>query len=108
MGWQTFPKYRERAMKPLYLDIGLSCLLLPLLAEARDRWTPQQDNNWYATQGWRVGSNYIPATAINQLEMWQQETFDPKQIDWGLGTGSGRADRHDHHARFPARHAVDS
>jgi len=72
-------------MKPLHLAIGLACLLFPSLAEARDRWTPQQANDWYAVQGWRVGSNYIPATAINQLEMWQAETFDAKQIDWELG-----------------------
>ena len=71
-------------MKSFALALGLLCLL-PALSEARDRWTPQQANDWYATQGWRVGSNYIPATAINQLEMWQAETFDAKQIDWELG-----------------------
>ena len=32
-----------------------------------------------------MGSNYIPATAINELEMWQEDTFDPKRIDLELG-----------------------
>ena len=32
-----------------------------------------------------MGSNYIPVSAINQLEMWQAETFDPAQIDKELG-----------------------
>ena len=32
-----------------------------------------------------VGANYIPANAINQLEMWQADTFDPATIDKELG-----------------------
>jgi hypothetical protein len=49
------------------------------------RWTEEQANDWYAKQPWLVGSNYIPATAINELEMWQAETFDPRRIDLELG-----------------------
>jgi len=45
------------------------------------RWTETQASEWVAQQPWLVGSNYIPATAINELEMWQPETFDPSQID---------------------------
>jgi hypothetical protein len=48
-------------------------------------WTPQHANDWYARQPWLVGSNYLPAYAINELEMWQPETFDPKRIDLELG-----------------------
>ena len=32
-----------------------------------------------------MGSNYAPSTAINQLEMWQADTFDPRTIDRELG-----------------------
>jgi len=60
-------------------------LLLPLLAEARLQWTTEQANTWYAKQPWFVGSNFIPKDAINQLEMWQADTFNPKEIDWELG-----------------------
>ena len=54
-------------------------------AETPPRWSEQQARDWYAKQGWLVGSNYLPATASNELEMWQAETFDPKRIDVELG-----------------------
>jgi len=49
------------------------------------RWSQKQARNWYRRQPWLVGSNYIPSTAINELEMWQADTFDPKRIDLELG-----------------------
>src|SRR5258708_30066981 len=58
---------------------------LPAKADTPGRWTEQQANAWYAKQGWLVGSNYNPATASNELEMWQAETFDPQRIDLELG-----------------------
>src|SRR5207253_11272314 len=45
------------------------------------RWPEQKANAWYARQPWLVGSNYVPKSAINQLEMWQEATFDPVEID---------------------------
>jgi hypothetical protein len=54
-------------------------------ASANGRWTEQQANDWYARQGFLVGANYLPANAINELEMWQADTFDPKRIDLELG-----------------------
>jgi hypothetical protein len=50
-----------------------------------NRWTEQRANSWYQQQPWLVGSDYIPADAINQLEMWQAESFDAPQIDKELG-----------------------
>jgi hypothetical protein len=70
---------------------GIFVLLVPCgraRAEERadaSRWTEKQANDWYAEQPWLVGSNYIPATAINQLEMWQADSFDPQRIDLVLG-----------------------
>jgi len=52
---------------------------------AQSRWTPEQANAWYKKQPWMTGCNYQPASAINQLEMFQADTFDPKQIDKELG-----------------------
>ena len=49
------------------------------------RWTEQKANAWYGQQPWLVGSNYIPRSAINELEMWQEATFNPQQIDQELG-----------------------
>ncbi|BBZ10902.1 hypothetical protein MBRA_10970 [Mycobacterium branderi] len=42
-------------------------------------------NRWYQAQGWPVGANYITSTAINQLEMFQAGTYDPRRIDTELG-----------------------
>jgi len=69
----------------------LLCTLLAFAApaQARDLWTKDQANGWYAQQKWLVGSNYIPASAINQLEMWQEASFDPAQIDKELGWAQG-------------------
>ena len=44
-------------------------------------WPIEKANAWYANHKWLSGADYIPATAINQLEMWQAETFDPATID---------------------------
>ncbi|MBO9499186.1 MAG: cellulase family glycosylhydrolase [Novosphingobium sp.] len=63
----------------------LAALLVASPAMARDQWTRDQAAAWYAKQPWLVGSNYTPANAINQLEMWQPETFDPATIDRELG-----------------------
>src|SRR5215831_4438270 len=49
------------------------------------RWTEQKANEWYGNEPWLVGSNYVPRSAINQLEMWQDATFNPEQIDQELG-----------------------
>ena len=51
----------------------------------RDVWTTEQANAWYQQQGWLRGSNFLPSTAINQLEMWQAETFDTATINRELG-----------------------
>ena len=48
-------------------------------------WSIEKANAWYANHKWLSGADYIPATAINQLEMWQADTFDPATIDKELG-----------------------
>src|SRR4029077_2592941 len=48
---------------------------------ARAVWTKERARAWADSTGWLVGSNFIPSTAINQLEMWQAATFDPRTID---------------------------
>lgn len=53
------------------------------------RWSAAQANAWYAKQAWPVGSNYIPSDAINELEMWQANSFDPARIDQELGWAQG-------------------
>jgi hypothetical protein len=52
-------------------------------------WSAEKANAWYSQHKWLTGANYIPANAINQLEMWQAETFDAAQIDKELGWAEG-------------------
>lgn len=59
-------------------------------AQAPDRWTVSKARDWYARQPWLVGANYATSTAINQLEMFQAETFDPVTIDRELGWAHDR------------------
>jgi hypothetical protein len=69
----------------LALLLGFALAAHPKSPEPSPRWTETAANAWYARQPWLVGSNYIPATAINELEMWQADTFDPQRIDTELG-----------------------
>mgnify|MGYP003664550842 FL=1 len=48
------------------------------------QWSTEKANNWYAQQSWLVGCNYYPATAINQIDMWQASTWHPERIDLEL------------------------
>ena len=66
--------------------VGLFFFLSGWATQAQEaRWTEKDAADWYAKQPWLVGSNYIPANAINELEMWQADSFDPKRIDLELG-----------------------
>ena len=49
------------------------------------RWSKADANAWYDKQPWLVGCNFIPSTAVNQLEMWQEESFDVDTITRELG-----------------------
>lgn len=82
-----------------------SLVLLPLLgvpavapaqqaALAAPICTPMKEEEarqWYDRQPWLMGFNFVPSTAVNDTEMWQAETFDPKTIDrelaWAEGLG---------------------
>ena len=48
-------------------------------------WTLEQAHRWGEKQAWETGCNYIPSNAINQLEMWQQASFDRYTIDREFG-----------------------
>lgn len=70
---------------PLMLAAGAALAQAPRASAEAARWSPDRANAWYRAQGWLVGANYIPSTAINQLEMFQPGTFDPQRIDGELG-----------------------
>lgn len=70
-------------MRPKYLLFIL--LMSQALFAQSARWTETKANAWGQAQPWLVGANYIPATAINELEMWQAGSFDATRIDIELG-----------------------
>ena len=45
------------------------------------RWSEEKIWDWYNNQPWLVGTNFITSSSINQLEFWQEETFDEDLID---------------------------
>jgi hypothetical protein len=49
------------------------------------RWPAEQAKAWGDAHGWLVGCNFSPSSAINQLEMWQKESFDRAALDRELG-----------------------
>jgi hypothetical protein len=72
-----------KRLKSVFLTAALlsTCLLASAAWAQTTRWPEQKANAWYAQQPWLVGSNYVPKSAINQLEMWQDATFSPDEID---------------------------
>jgi hypothetical protein len=83
------------------LLVGISVLLIGCNQQmtcsktdmSSPRWTAEQANRWYSKQGWIVGCNFTPSTAINQIEMWQEQDFDPETIDTELGWAEGIDER---------------
>ncbi len=73
---------RRTALKlPLLLAVGAALTRVPSASAEPVRWPVDAANRWYQAQGWLVGANFITSTAINQLEMFQQDTYDPRRID---------------------------
>ncbi len=71
-----------------YVAAALSCSFCwtAFAANApRGRWTEAEAKSYMDKQSYPVGGNFLPADAINQLEMWQADTFDPKEIDKEFG-----------------------
>ncbi|MGH8298157.1 MAG: 1,4-beta-xylanase [Steroidobacteraceae bacterium] len=80
----------KRTGFPFALAVVLAtALVLPSRALGSERWSAERARSWYAAQPWILGSDYIPSDAINELEMWQAATFDPKRIDLELGWAQG-------------------
>lgn len=83
---------RTTILLPLFLLTLLSAAFShPLTAQDVKKekiaspWSVEKANNWYNHQPWLRGCNFIPSSAINQLEMWQAESFDPVTINKELG-----------------------
>jgi hypothetical protein len=72
-------------MKTVYLALaGLSGVAL---ADIPHPWSYNTTSAaWQTTSDWAVGGNFIPSTAVNQLEMWQSDTVS--HLDTTMNCGS--------------------
>jgi hypothetical protein len=80
---------------PSLIMMGLLLVIQPGCNPAKDKqsdtgpaagvWSIDKARDWGEKIPWLRGANFTPSTAINQLEMWQEETFDPETIDRELG-----------------------
>ncbi len=70
---------------PVLAQLALLLNTLAATGLAQERWSRQRAAEWAEQHGWLVGCNFIPSTAINQLQMWQADTFDPATIERELG-----------------------
>src|SRR5271163_3463246 len=80
-----FVRRRTVLKAPLLLAAGPTLTQVPRASAEPSRWSPDRANRWYQAQAWPVGANYITSNAINQLEMFQADTFDSRRIDTELG-----------------------
>ena len=55
------------------------------------RWSEERAWQWHNENGWMVGTNFNPSTSINQLEFWQEDTYDPetieRELEWSAELG---------------------
>lgn len=73
----------------LFLFIFFVTIAANLFAQPNaNRWSEAKVADWYAQQGWLRGCNFNPSSALNQLEMWQSDSFDPTTIERELGWAS--------------------
>ena len=57
----------------------------------KNRWSEERAWEWEKDHGWMVGTNFNPSTSINQLEFWQQDTYDQetieRELEWSAELG---------------------
>ena len=77
--------------KSTFLFFVSACMLFTNVNAQQERpvWSKAKAAEWNTRQGWIRGCNFTPSTAINQLEMWQKESFDAATIDRELGFAEG-------------------
>lgn len=55
------------------------------------QWNLTEIQQWYDSQSWLCGFNYLPRSAVNWTEMWQDETFDletiQQELSWAKAIG---------------------
>ncbi len=75
--------------KPILIVAFITVIILvveDLILLSKDkRWSEERAWQWHKENGWMIGSNFNPSTSINQLEFWQEDTYDQETIERELG-----------------------
>ncbi|HTW80372.1 MAG TPA: hypothetical protein VME23_12570 [Terracidiphilus sp.] len=82
---RTIPGRQHFSRLIVFIVAAVFVITCAQLRAQDQRWSEAQANAWYEKQAWPVGADFLPSTAINELEMWQAESFDPVTIDRELG-----------------------
>jgi hypothetical protein len=80
-GYSLRSRTRPGQCPSALLGLLISLAWIGLPAEGAERWSVERAKEWGAEHSWLVGCNFLPSSAINQLEMWQADTFDPETIE---------------------------
>ena len=76
---------QKKARRVLLLSLALLVVVPATAQQDAARWDTARANAWYDRQPWLVGANFVPSDAINELEMFQDATFDAPLNDKELG-----------------------
>ena len=76
-------------IRPSVSSLKTSALPRPGEGAPGGRWDEIRIWKWFDDVGTVKGVNYIPRTAVNSVEMWMADTFDPDTIDEELGWARG-------------------
>lgn len=73
----------------MYKITFLLSTLAILFVSISSRWTEEQAVNWYNQYEWGAGVNYIPAYAVNEIEMWEKLNLDSigQELAWAQDIG---------------------
>lgn len=74
--------------------------------EVKKVWSQRDAKRWQKDNDWLRGCNFIPSNAVNQLEMWQEGTFDPetiqRELSWAREIGFNCVRVYLHHLAWKA------
>jgi hypothetical protein len=75
---------------PIHMAMAtMAAVLVTAKATADDppgeRWPAEKAWQWHRSQPWLAGCNFLPSTAVNDVEMWQPDTFDLPTVERELG-----------------------
>lgn len=76
-------------IKSIILIAYFIAIAFQAVAQIAGKWSLEKADLWQKDHPWVNGANFIPSSAINQLEMWQASSFDPQTIDRELGWAAG-------------------